>query len=240
MFSSIYGQSASAQAEFAITLHQYLNPSCEIVQPASLHDNGKYASVAILGSKEEVYSSELAKDDFLILSPDAPDKLSKLARKSGFRVTTNRNTDDAAPQVVDKSRSGECPSLQDAMQFAAHERSQRRQQIQGKLYRFGSEGVVPPVPISTPEPDPTKPNSEAALPSANRTGTKLKYQGIGILELLVGTDGSVSQVKVVRSVKTELDRKAIEITTGRKFEPARKNGMPVPFLMNIEFNFRLY
>ena len=190
--------------------------------PASLHDNGKYASVAILGTKEEVYSSELTKDDFLSLSPDAPGELSKLARKSGFRVTSNRNTDDTAPLVIDKSGSGQCLSVQEAMQSAAQERNRRRQKVQSEVYRFGSDGVVPPVPILTPVPDPSKPNSEAALTSANHTGTKLKYQGIGILELLVGTDGSVSEVKVVRSVKTELDEKAIEFTKGRKFEPATR------------------
>jgi hypothetical protein len=133
MFSSVYGQSANAQAELVITLHQYLNPYCELVQPAVLHDNGKYASVAILGIKEDIYSSELTKNDFLNLSPDAPDKLSKLASKSGFRITSNRNTDDTAPLVVDKSGSGQCPSVQEAMQSAAQERNQRRQQVQSKV-----------------------------------------------------------------------------------------------------------
>jgi len=237
---SVCGQSVSGQAELAVTLHQYLSSSCELVQSATLHGNDKFTSVTVSGSDEEVYSSQLTKDDYLAFPPDASDKLSKLARKSGFRVTSNRSTDDTAPLVVDKSGSGQCPSVQEAMQSAAQEQNQRRHQVQSKVYRFGSDGVVPPVPIFTPEPDPSKPNTEAALASASHKGAKLTYQGIAIVELLVGTDGSVSQVKLVRSAKTELDKKTIEATKARKFEPARKNGMPVPFLMDIELIFRLY
>jgi TonB family protein len=237
---SVFGQSVGGQAELAITLHQFLSPACELVQPATIHNNDKYASVALPEVKEDIYSPQLTKDDFLVLSPNASGNLTKIALKSGFRVKLNQNTEETAPHVVDRNGSGQCPSVPEAMQNTAKERFQRRQQIQSNVYRFGSEGVTPPVAIPLPAPDPSKANSEAALPSTSPTGTKFKYQGITLLALIVSTDGNVSQVKVVRSATINLDEKAIEVTKGYKFEPARKDGMPVPFLMYMELNFRLY
>ena len=61
-----------------------------------------------------------------------------------------------------------------------------------------------------------------------------------MLSAVVTTSGDVEQVKVIRSLSSELDKKAEQAVTGWKFHPARKNGLPVPVLINIEINFHLY
>ena len=219
-------------------LHQYLSSSCEFVQAVDLRDHGKYASVEIPGVANEVYSPELGNDDFLALS-DVSTKVVKTARKSGFRVKLAHDTEDHSPRVLMKSASSQCPNLKDATQTTAQERSQRRRQVQSKLHRPGFDSVTPPSALSSPPPDPNQGNKRAISSSAV-AGTKPKRQGTVILAVVVDVDGNVPEVKVVRSVTTELDQKAVEAVRKWKFEPARKNGLPVPVLINVEVNFRLY
>jgi TonB family protein len=246
MCSCVCAQSVKVNAAFPITLHQYLNPSCQLVQPASLEDNGKYASVAIPGIAEEVYSPELAKTDFLVLSSNVPKRLARLARASGFRVKSNKNNETvASPQVLSEAGSGPCPGTQQALQATADQRSQRRRQIQSKVYQlniyqlnFG--GVQPPTLISSPQPHSNASPVQVSPASASHKGGNPKYSGIVIISALVGTDGSISQVKVVQSAKNDLDQKGVEFLESLKFKPARKDGLPVPFLFDLSVDFRLY
>jgi TonB family protein len=45
---------------------------------------------------------------------------------------------------------------------------------------------------------------------------------------------------VQRSLGMGLDEKAIEAVRQWRFEPAKKDGQPVPVMINVEVNFRLY
>jgi len=82
--------------------------------------------------------------------------------------------------------------------------------------------VSAPKPIETPEPE----FSEEAR--------KAKYQGVVVLDIIVGTDGRVHSPHVVRSLGMGLDEKAKEKVLTWKFEPAIKDGRPVAVQMNIE------
>jgi TonB family protein len=90
------------------------------------------------------------------------------------------------------------------------------------------EGVSAPRPIFTPEPE----FSEEAR--------KAKYQGVVVLNIIVGTDGRVHTPRVVRSLGMGLDEKAIEGVKTWKFDPSKKDGRPVAVEMNIEVAFNLY
>ncbi len=90
------------------------------------------------------------------------------------------------------------------------------------------EGVSAPRPIFTPEPE----FSEEAR--------KAKYQGVVVLNIIVGTDGRVHSPRVVRSLGMGLDEKAIEGVKTWKFDPSKKDGRPVAVEMNIEVAFNLY
>jgi len=90
------------------------------------------------------------------------------------------------------------------------------------------DGVSAPRPIFTPEPE----FSEEAR--------KAKYQGVVVLNIVVGTDGRVHNPRVVRSLGMGLDEKAIEGVKTWKFDPSKKDGRNVAVEMNIEVAFNLY
>lgn len=230
MVLSAGAQSASPQtASPAVTIHQRVNPSCELMQPASLRDNGKYASLVIPGTAAEIYSSELTQDDFLSYSKEMPGKLVKLARKSGFGVRLDGSNADA-PSVVDLNGNGQCPNLEEALHTAEIQRRDRRIQVQSRLYNIASDNVTPPSLTRTPDRMP-----DLKTTGTGSTGKKEKLvEGIVILQVLVDRDGNVTNVKVVRSLTPDMDKKAVEGVKTWKFDPSRKNGVPVAVLMNVE------
>lgn len=97
----------------------------------------------------------------------------------------------------------------------------------GGAFKVGG-GVSAPKAIYAPDPE----FSEEAR--------KAKYQGTVGLWVVIGPDGRVRDMKVVRSLGMGLDQKAVEAVRNWRFDPARKNGQPVPVQVNIEVNFRLY
>ena len=99
--------------------------------------------------------------------------------------------------------------------------------IGGGVYHVGG-GVSAPRPIFAPDPD----YSEEAR--------KAKYQGTVVLWVIVGPDGRPRDIRVYRSLGMGLDEKAIERIRTWRFEPARKDGIPVAVQVNIEVSFRLY
>lgn len=90
------------------------------------------------------------------------------------------------------------------------------------------QGVIRPRRISGSEP--------AYTPAAR----KAKVQGSVLLSALIGVDGRVQDVSVVRSLRPDLDESSIDAVRSWRFQPATRNGTPVPFQVQIETSFRLY
>jgi periplasmic protein TonB len=65
-----------------------------------------------------------------------------------------------------------------------------------------------------------------------------KITGIVILEATVAVDGSVEQVRVLRSAKF-LDQAAIEAVKQWKYSPLLLNGIPTPFVLTVTLSFSL-
>jgi TonB family protein len=97
----------------------------------------------------------------------------------------------------------------------------------GGLYRIGG-GVSAPVPIFTPEAE------------FSDEARRAKYQGVCLISLIVNANGDPVNPRVVRPLGMGLDEKALEAVRKYKFKPAMKEGKPVPVMMSIEVNFRLY
>jgi len=99
--------------------------------------------------------------------------------------------------------------------------------IGGGAYRVGG-GVTAPRLIYGPEPE------------FSDEARKAKYQGTVVLWLVVGADGRTHDIRVQQSLGMGLDEKAIEAIRQWKFEPGRKDGIPVAVQVDIEVNFHLY
>ena len=93
-------------------------------------------------------------------------------------------------------------------------------------YRVGG-GVSAPVPTYQPDPE----YSEEAR--------KAKYQGDVYLDVVVGVDGRAHDIKIARSLGLGLDEKAIESVKTWKFDPGKKDGVPVAVEVQIDVTFRL-
>jgi TonB family protein len=68
-----------------------------------------------------------------------------------------------------------------------------------------------------------------------------RIQGMVLIECVVNTDGSVRDVKVVRSLDAlyGLDEQAIEAAKQWRFAPGTRNGQPVPVMVSLEMTFTL-
>jgi protein TonB len=68
-----------------------------------------------------------------------------------------------------------------------------------------------------------------------------KLQGMVTLEALVLPDGSVGEVKVVRSLDPifGLDQAAIAAVKQWRFQPGKQGGRSIPVLVTIELTFTL-
>jgi TonB family protein len=85
--------------------------------------------------------------------------------------------------------------------------------------------VIPPLWLQRQNPEYT----EQAL--AN------KINGSVLLSMVVDETGHPQNIKVLRGLGYGLDEKAVSSMVGSVFQPARVNGSPVPFDMQVEVSF---
>jgi TonB family protein len=89
-------------------------------------------------------------------------------------------------------------------------------------------GVSAPIPIFKPEPPYTKEARSA------------KTQGTVVLKIIVGDDGLVRDVGVVKSLDPGLDQSAVDTVKTWKFQPAMKAGKTVPVGVMVEISFKIF
>jgi len=221
-----------------VLLHQKIDGECELIQRGQFLQYRNYSAVAIEGFPSEVYSLELGQSDFL-QPTNAGGKLPKSASRAGFVVkalNSGGNSPDL-PRVVPVA-TNECPPVQEAATLAAKQRDSRREIVQAKLYRQGVDDVTWPIPESSPQP-----NSDAQTDTTNAAppaGKPKVMHGTVVLSVAIGPDGEVKDAKVSHSLDPWLDKKAIEAVRSWRFQPARKQGLPVAVLMTVEVSFNLH
>jgi protein TonB len=117
----------------------------------------------------------------------------------------------------------------------------------------GIVGGLPDAPPPPPPPVPAEPR--APIRTGGKVGTpalvyrvepkyplmlaQAKVQGIVILEAIVGEDGTVTDLKVLRSVHQLLDREALAAVRQWRYEPLTLNGIPVRFVLTVTLSFTL-
>lgn len=67
-----------------------------------------------------------------------------------------------------------------------------------------------------------------------------KFQGTLVVDVIVGKDGAVHRIRLVRPLGLGLDESAQSMIQTWRFEPATRNGQPVAVEMNVEVAFNLY
>jgi hypothetical protein len=69
---------------------------------------------------------------------------------------------------------------------------------------------------------------------------KAKYQGTVKLSAVLGTDGRLNAIKVVKFAPFDLTQRSIETVLKWRMKPCEKDGKPVPVRLPIVTTFRLY
>jgi protein TonB len=98
----------------------------------------------------------------------------------------------------------------------------------GGPYVPGKGGVSLPVAIVTPEAE------------FSDEARREKYQGVCLISIIVDAQGNPQNPRILRRLGMGLDEKALDAVRKYRFKPAMKGGKPVPVVMAVEVNFRLY
>jgi protein TonB len=80
----------------------------------------------------------------------------------------------------------------------------------------------------------------APNPTYDEKARKKKINGVVVLAMIVTAEGTVREVKIIKSLDKGLDKQAIAAVSTWKFEPATKGGKPVAVHLPVEVDFRLY
>jgi TonB family protein len=88
---------------------------------------------------------------------------------------------------------------------------------------------------------PTKPPSILfkTEPEYSEEARQAKYNGSVSIQVIVDQDGFPTNLRVVHPVGLGLDEKAMEALKQWRFNPALRDGRPVPFQATVEITFRL-
>jgi TonB family protein len=129
------------------------------------------------------------------------------------------------------------------------------QLVSHRAVRQSGAPPAPPQPTgAAAEPQPTppgvvRPGNGVTLPRLlhevkpqyTSEAMQKRIQGMVLLECVVNADGSVSHVKVLRSLDAlyGLDEQAIRAAQQWRFAPGTRNGQPVPVMISLEMTFTL-
>ncbi|MFI5119896.1 MAG: energy transducer TonB [Thermoanaerobaculia bacterium] len=190
------------------------------------------------------------------LASDAPalEKVDFLGKADGGRATA------PAPRANDRPRGGDAPITQPngvaevlpaptGGQLPSSFEETGEQSEPGKPGRFGkpgtgddgdgeacegcgaipatAPGVTPPVPLETVSP---------AYPEPAR---RAHVEGVVLLKAIIGADGSVRDVRVLKAASVLLDPAALEAVRRWRYLPARVGKRPVPVYLDVVVTFSL-
>ena len=88
-------------------------------------------------------------------------------------------------------------------------------------------GVTPPKPVSTPNPEYTD------------KARKKRISGTVMVRMTVTSEGVVRDATVTKSLDKELDQQALKAVRMWTFKPATKDGQPVAVHVNADVSFDL-
>jgi len=98
--------------------------------------------------------------------------------------------------------------------------------IGGGPYRPGA-GITAPAIVREVKPDYTE------------EGRQRRVEGDVVLEIVVKSDGSVGNVKLLQGLGAGLDQRAIDAVRQWRFSPAKRYGTPVDVIVEVAMEFKL-
>jgi protein TonB len=96
----------------------------------------------------------------------------------------------------------------------------------GGPYRPGS-GITAPAIIREVKPDYTE------------EGRRRNLEGDVVVEIVVRSDGTVGNVKLLQGLGAGLDQRAVDAVRQWRFSPARRLGVPVDVIVEVAMEFKL-
>jgi protein TonB len=104
----------------------------------------------------------------------------------------------------------------------------------GDLRGFGGQVYTPggavsdPVPLLTPEAE------------FSDEARRQKFEGVCMIAVIIDSHGNPQNPRVIRPLGMGLDQKALDAVLRYRFKPAMKDGKPVPVMITVAVNFRLF
>ncbi|MFP5248745.1 MAG: energy transducer TonB [Acidobacteriota bacterium] len=77
-------------------------------------------------------------------------------------------------------------------------------------------------------------------PPSNQYAQDAGVAGMALYHAVIGPDGKVQEIAAARPIGFGLDENAVAAIREAKFEPAIKDGRPVPVLLDLVVEFRIY
>ena len=77
-------------------------------------------------------------------------------------------------------------------------------------------------------------------PETNEYAQANGVAGMALYHAVIGPDGKPGEIAVARPIGFGLDENAVKAIQNAKFEPATKDGKPVPVLLDLVVQFRIY
>ena len=77
-------------------------------------------------------------------------------------------------------------------------------------------------------------------PSSNEYAQTNGIAGLAMYHVVVGADGKAGEIAIGRPIGFGLDENAVEAIRKASFQPALKEGQPVPVLIDLTVQFRIY
>jgi TonB family protein len=77
-------------------------------------------------------------------------------------------------------------------------------------------------------------------PASNEFAQANGVAGMALYHAVIGADGKPGEIAVARPIGFGLDESAVEAIRNAKFEPALKGGKPVPVMLDLVVQFRIF
>jgi len=104
------------------------------------------------------------------------------------------------------------------------------------IYKIGKDpGVTPPKPILTVE---ATPSDRARVAVRNKETDQMSFHNV--VDFVVDKEGNPIDLCILKSAPYGLDTEAAKAVRQYRFQPASKDGVPVPVRIDIVIKFRFY